>query len=104
MVDGPRADALIAGIVNERLNRRSLLKRAAVLGLSVPAVAGLLAACGGDEDEPAADEPADDQDATPPSTGADPTEESGDGADDETPRQMAKHLPLPMKPPRLMSR
>jgi len=34
-----------------RLNRRQVLKRGAALGLSAPLLAGLLAACGGDEDE-----------------------------------------------------
>lgn len=33
------------------LSRRSLLKRAAVLGLSTPVIAGLLAACGSDDDD-----------------------------------------------------
>jgi len=34
-----------------RLSRRQVLKRGAALGLSAPLLAGLLAACGGDEDE-----------------------------------------------------
>ncbi|HMM40531.1 MAG TPA: peptide ABC transporter substrate-binding protein [Thermomicrobiales bacterium] len=38
-------DAVLAG----RLGRRQLLKRAMALGLSAPVIAGLLAACGGDD-------------------------------------------------------
>ncbi len=34
-----------------RLSRRDVLKRAAILGLSAPVIAGLLAACGGDDDD-----------------------------------------------------
>ena len=37
-----------------RLSRRALLRRAGLLGLSVPAISILLAACGGDEDDPTA--------------------------------------------------
>ncbi|MBA2451717.1 MAG: hypothetical protein H0V47_00990, partial [Chloroflexia bacterium] len=47
-----------------RLSRRSVLKRSMALGLSAPVIASLLAACGGDEDEPAVADP-----TTPPSTG-----------------------------------
>jgi peptide/nickel transport system substrate-binding protein len=37
-----------------RLNRRSVLKRAAALGLSALVIAGLLAACGDDDEGPRA--------------------------------------------------
>ena len=37
-----------------RLDRRAILKRGAALGLSAPLIAGLLAACGDDEETPAA--------------------------------------------------
>ncbi len=37
-------------IPGDSISRRSLLKRSVVLGLSTPVVAGLLTACGGDED------------------------------------------------------
>src|SRR5690606_38261647 len=50
-----------------RLTRREVLKRAAALGLTAPAIAALLAACGGDggsEETPAAGE------ATQPAGGA----------------------------------
>lgn len=49
-----------------RLSRRSVLKRSMALGLSAPVIASLLAACGGDEDEPAE---TDANPTTPPSTG-----------------------------------
>jgi trehalose/maltose transport system substrate-binding protein len=39
--------ALVEGLANERVSRRNLLKRAAVLGLSASAVSAFLAACGG---------------------------------------------------------
>lgn len=74
-----KADALLEEIVAGRLNRRSLLKRAAVIGLSTPVMASLLAACGGDEDE---DEPtaADTEATTAPSGGTTP-----EAGDEETP-------------------
>ena len=37
-------------ILNGKLSRRNVLKRAAVMGLSAPVIAGLLAACGDDEE------------------------------------------------------
>ncbi|HEU5422668.1 MAG TPA: peptide ABC transporter substrate-binding protein [Nitrolancea sp.] len=47
MSQDPRFDDLMRAAREGRLNRRALLKRAAVLGLSAPAIAALLAACGG---------------------------------------------------------
>jgi peptide/nickel transport system substrate-binding protein len=38
-------------VLNGQLDRRSVLKRAMALGLSAPVIAGLLAACGGDDDK-----------------------------------------------------
>lgn len=38
-------------LVGARMSRRDLLQRALALGLSAPAIAGLLAACGGDDDD-----------------------------------------------------
>jgi len=46
-----KLDPLREDVLNGRLNRRSVLKRAMLLGLSAPVIAGLLAACGGDDDE-----------------------------------------------------
>ncbi|HUG15180.1 MAG TPA: ABC transporter substrate-binding protein [Thermomicrobiales bacterium] len=51
MTDKTTADAPLAQALGAQMNRRSMLKRVAVLGASVPVVAGLLAACG-DDDEP----------------------------------------------------
>ena len=51
-----------------QLSRRLVLKRAMALGLSAPIIAGLLAACGDDEDEPAEAE------ATSPGSAGDATE------------------------------
>lgn len=67
-----------------RWNRRQILKRAAVLGLSAPAISAVLAACGGDD--PTAT-PAPAPDATPTAAGAatpapsepTPTTATGDG-------------------------
>lgn len=44
-----RLDDLIADIQQQRLTRRQVLVRASALGLSAPIIAGLLAACGGDD-------------------------------------------------------
>ena len=38
-------------ISEQHLTRRTVLKRATALGLSAPVIAGLLAACGGDDDD-----------------------------------------------------
>lgn len=59
-------------VLSNRLNRRELIQRSAVLGLSVPAISILLAACGGDDDD-------DDTDAADP----DPDDEDQDEGDDE---------------------
>jgi ABC-type transport system substrate-binding protein len=53
----------LAATLGGNLSRRLLLKRATVLGLSMPAIAGLLAACGDDDDDD------DDPDATAPPAG-----------------------------------
>ena len=52
-----RIDLLREEILNGKLNRRSVLKRAMVMGLSAPVIAGLLAACGGDDGNDAPDVP-----------------------------------------------
>ena len=90
-----RFQELIEAARTRRLSRRAVLKRATALGLSAPVIAGLLAACGGDDDDadptnttgvtdeptatsgsggvatPAATEPAD---ASPTVEAAEPTE------------------------------
>jgi peptide/nickel transport system substrate-binding protein len=78
---------LIQEAVERRYDRRDLLRRATVLGLSAPAIATLLAACGDDDD----DEPAqpgttpvpdddDDEEETP-----DPDDDDEDDEPDDTP-------------------
>ena len=42
---------LLYDINGERLSRREVLRKGAMLGLSVPAIGALLAACGGDDDD-----------------------------------------------------
>jgi peptide/nickel transport system substrate-binding protein len=69
------ASDLLDEVVAGRIDRRTLLRRAAVLGLSTPVIAGLLAACGDDdEDEP---------EATQPPAAPDPTEVPDDDDDDD---------------------
>lgn len=46
-------DSLYSAARSGLLSRREVLRRAALLGLSAPAIAGLLAACGGTDDAPA---------------------------------------------------
>ncbi|HYI13939.1 MAG TPA: peptide ABC transporter substrate-binding protein [Thermomicrobiales bacterium] len=46
-----RFQDLFAAAQSRRLSRRAVLKRATALGLSAPVIAGLLAACGGDDDD-----------------------------------------------------
>jgi peptide/nickel transport system substrate-binding protein len=75
MKDQRAIDAALAGALEGRVGRRDFIKRATLLGLSVPALGGLLAACG-DEDDPedvGAEEPDDDTDEEP--TDDEPEEE-----------------------------
>lgn len=68
------------------MSRRHLLQRAALLGLSMPVVGSLLAACSVDEedDDPAVDDPIDDPDDDEPA--ADPDDEDPvDDTDDDEP-------------------
>ena len=72
-----RADRLIALATALKYDRRQILKRAAAFGLSAPAIAAVLAACGDDDDD-------DDDDPTAtsePAGGDDPT--ATEEADDE---------------------
>jgi peptide/nickel transport system substrate-binding protein len=88
--------ALVDDVLEGRLSRRSLMKRAAVLGLSAPAIAGLLAACGDDDDDeddtpaqpattpaPAEDEDEEEDVATPEPDDEDEEEEEDEEPDDE---------------------
>lgn len=65
------------------LDRRQVLKRGIALGLSAPAIAGLLAACGDDEQDVPTEAAGTD---STPATGAEPTEATDD---EETPEMDA---------------
>ena len=58
-------DELYQEALTGRLNRRDVLRKGAALGFSIPVIASLLAACGGDDDE------------TPEATDTDPTSPAG---------------------------
>lgn len=74
-----KIDALRDDVFNGRLSRRDVLKRGAALGLSAPIIAGLLAACGGDDDPTATTAPQ----ATQPPAGTDPTPTTAEEATEE---------------------
>jgi peptide/nickel transport system substrate-binding protein len=81
-----KLDMLREEVLNGRLNRRSVLKRAMALGLSAPVIAGLLAACGGDDDDddggdPTATTGSAQGDATEPAE--EPTEAEGEATEAE---------------------
>jgi peptide/nickel transport system substrate-binding protein len=88
MSEQRNASDLLDEIAEGRIDRRTLLRRAAILGLSTPVIAGLLAACGDDDDDDPT--PAPQQPTTPPATEDDddadeePTEEPDDDDDDAT--------------------
>ncbi len=75
--DQTSLDTLRENVLAGRLTRRGVLKRAVALGLSAPVIAGLLAACGDDEEE------GDDTDATSTTsgTGGEATEATGDATE-----------------------
>jgi peptide/nickel transport system substrate-binding protein len=88
MSEQRNASDLLDEIAEGRIDRRTLLRRAAILGLSTPVIAGLLAACGDDDDDDPT--PAPQQPTTPPATEDDddadeePTEEPDEDDDDST--------------------
>jgi peptide/nickel transport system substrate-binding protein len=96
MTDDRKVEDLIGEVARGRMDRRTLLRRAAILGLSTPVMAGLLAACADDDEEadaepttapPAASEPtpaSDDDEETPA------TDEETPAADEETPEPAAE--------------
>src|SRR5690606_7950083 len=53
---GRKPDTVLELMDEGRLSRRSLLKRSAALGLAIPVMSGLIAACGNDDDDPPADD------------------------------------------------
>ena len=90
MADVSKSDSLddLSTMLREgSLSRRSLLTKATTLGLSVPVIASLLAACGEDEE----DEPTDAGSATtaPETSGGDPTEASADDESTSEPEEDA---------------
>ncbi|HYI16641.1 MAG TPA: ABC transporter substrate-binding protein, partial [Thermomicrobiales bacterium] len=72
--DQTSIDSLRENILAGRLTRRGVLKRAVALGLSAPVIAGLLAACGDDDEGDDAEST-----ATTSGTGGDATEATDDG-------------------------
>ncbi len=76
-------DALQADLLAGRLTRRTLLKRAGILGLSAPIIASLLAACEDDDDDedPAVEPDDDDEPVEEPDDDDEPVDEPDD--DDE---------------------
>ncbi|MBA2454114.1 MAG: hypothetical protein H0V47_13150 [Chloroflexia bacterium] len=81
MAEQRSIDALVRDVYQGAVSRRTLLKRAAILGISGPTLTALLAACGGDEDEdPTAAAPTGDATATTAAPSGDATEEPDDEA------------------------
>jgi peptide/nickel transport system substrate-binding protein len=74
--DQTSLETLRESILAGRLTRRGVLKRAVALGLSAPVIAGLLAACGDDEEE-GGDEP----EATSGGAGSEATGATGDATE-----------------------
>ncbi len=72
---------LLYDINGQRLSRREVLRKGAMLGLSVPAIGALLAACGGDDDDDGDDAP--EATSTAGSGGGDtePTEAADEGTE-----------------------
>jgi trehalose/maltose transport system substrate-binding protein len=82
-----RYNELLEEVMTGRLNRRDVLRRSVVLGLSVPAIGALLAACGDDDDDDAPTSTSASGDATaatdePTEAGDEPTEA---GDEEESP-------------------
>jgi peptide/nickel transport system substrate-binding protein len=99
VVSQSNLDRLYEDVRARRLNRRDVLKRGAALGLSAPVIAGLLAACGGDDPTatpqavaPTAPPAAADPTATPAETAATPA------PDAPTPTPAAAATPPPATP------
>jgi peptide/nickel transport system substrate-binding protein len=109
--DSLSLERLREDVLAGRLSRRSVLKRGVALGLSAPILAGLLAACGGDDDDdddtdaPAATESGGQADATATTAEAEPTEAEGEAepteaeTDEEEPTEAAEPEPTEAEAP-----
>jgi len=73
---GPIEADLIEAYVQGKINRRNFVKRGAILGLSVPMMGAVIAACGSDDDASSSTEGSSDGSEAPTTDGA----ESGSGA------------------------
>ena len=78
---GPEELDLIESYSQGRINRRDFVRRGTVIGLSVPFLGAVIAACGGDDDEASTDTDADGGTDTTP--GTEPA--GGDGTTARTP-------------------
>lgn len=78
-------EGLLRAAESGKWSRRTLLERAAALGLSVPAIAALLAACETDDDsaDPAAEPDDEDEEEEEPDEEDEPEEEAGAEEEDE---------------------
>jgi peptide/nickel transport system substrate-binding protein len=78
---------LVEDVLAGSISRRGLLKRAAVLGVSAPVLASLLAACEDDDSDDSVDDPEPDTDDDAPAVETDDDEDpvETDDADDDEP-------------------
>ena len=65
---GPEELDLIESYAEGRINRRDFVRRGTVIGLSVPFLGAVIAACGGDDDDASTDTEADGGTGTTPGT------------------------------------
>ncbi len=75
------------------LSRRGVLKRALALGLSVPAISALLAACGGDEESDEIPEPTQGANESGPTTAAESASAAAEDSSSETPGAEVESTP-----------
>lgn len=80
-----KLEMLRAEVLEGRLSRRAVLKRATALGLSAPVIASLLAACGGDDDDTSPTATSGSGAATATSAPAEPTNTTAPGEPTNTP-------------------
>jgi peptide/nickel transport system substrate-binding protein len=81
-----RLQTLLYGMTNGSLSRRDFMKRAAAVGVSVPVMTSLLAACGDDEDDTTTDDATVEEpetDDTDPAEETDPDDEPDDEPEEE---------------------